>query len=601
LVGASAMAIPIGHWCNLSAMENGTQIHRIWKIKFFVWWIEILYFCQQQKTPFQVFNVHELVYNIIMKTKYNSRIGKLLILLIAIVFFGVNYKGVEASILYSQTSSNQLSNGSYDGGGGSPLLLQTLGTGLDGNITSISWYANTANGYSSNIRLWECINSNYDFVTPTCGIKLYNNGIAVSVTISGGTGSKHYFTLATTTTYINLDPTKYYVITWHGDGNIASGASIYGSSSDLYANGRLYTIFASSTVNTPDTGVNDAYFLLQDGNGSQYRPEQTEFTSVDPYNDKVEADPNINFSAYWFITADDVNSISSFFGNFDGFTRVQVRLEDPLNSTFSCQIYTHDFESEELSTDFTFNFDGSSATCPNADYDRDYKLIWTLLGGNIFNIVKFQYSTTTYFTIGTTTNAGHVSTYVASTTASLIGSQYANGYSLNACNPLSGDFDIVDCILSLFFPDSGYISRKLGQQANMLLTAFPLGYITDFVSILSTSTVGSLTAMEGTIPNGLPGAGTFFSLSLNNGLDTLLTATSSQFKTATEDDERSFYDITSDYWNIVVSVLFVMYLAMRILGNTFNVTYGKKEGLGDIGYIDDGEIKFNSAKSYLRK
>jgi len=516
-----------------------------------------------------------------MKTKYNKHLRKLLILLIVIVFFGANYKEVRADIVVSQfISTDELTNGSTH--------YQNIGTGYNFTLKNISFYAkwNSGNKQYLDVRVYECSDSDYDDCVLVARSNDYNSQVeATTKTLYTEDVFEYDETAGPYTEPFVFNATKYYRIDFNGAGNGGS-STYYGSEDDVFAGGNCY-------LDCED--MMDYYFFIQDTSGVTYIPIKTEFTSVTPYNDEILEDPNINFEANWYITDDDLDNLNSFFGLFDGFVRIQVRAEDPFNSSWSCQIYTEDFENNELTTNFSYNFDGSNSTCPNADYNRDYKLIWTLVGSNSFNIVQFQISTTTYFTIGTTENEGNVSQYVASTTAENL-SDYANGYSLNACNPLSGDFNIIDCLLSLFYPDKGYVSRTLGKQFNMLATAFPLGYITDFVSIMSTSTVATLSIIEWTIPNGIPGAGGTGSLPVIGVLDPLLNATTSQFITSTENDTRSFYDITSDYWNIVVSVMFVLYLATRILGNAFGVDYS-----GGIERVSGGRSRIFGISGNTRK
>lgn len=102
-----------------------------------------------------------------------------------------------------------------------------------------------------------------------------------------------------------------------------------------------------------------------------------------------------------------------------------------------------------------------------------------------------------------------------------------------------------------------------------VLEKWPLGYVTDFFTILSTTTVGTLTVIDATIPRGLGlGTGHYIRLDLNNVLDPYLYATTSQFfgDNPNTDSTATLYDITSGYWKIFVYLGALLYMLARIIG-----------------------------------
>lgn len=129
------------------------------------------------------------------------------------------------------------------------------------------------------------------------------------------------------------------------------------------------------------------------------------------------------------------------------------------------------------------------------------------------------------------------------------------------CNP--GNFDISTCLISLIIPPASVFTDALTNLRDDALTHFPVGYVTDFINILSTSTVGSLTVINATVPAGIPGAGSTVHLDLTGSLDSVLGATVGTYGTSTE----TLYEVTSYYWEILVYILAAMYLLRRILGS----------------------------------
>lgn len=129
------------------------------------------------------------------------------------------------------------------------------------------------------------------------------------------------------------------------------------------------------------------------------------------------------------------------------------------------------------------------------------------------------------------------------------------------CNP--GNFDIATCLISLIIPPGSVFTDALTNLRNDALTHFPIGYVTDFINIVSTSTVGSLTVINAMVPAGIPGAGSAVHLDLTGSLDSILEATVGPYGTSTE----TLYEVTSFYWEILVYILAALYLLRRILGS----------------------------------
>jgi len=144
---------------------------------------------------------------------------------------------------------------------------------------------------------------------------------------------------------------------------------------------------------------------------------------------------------------------------------------------------------------------------------------------------------------------------------------------------------VTDCLAFLFIPDANYLNGTINNFKTNVSTHFPLGYITDFLSILSTSTEGTLTVIDATLP--MLG-GPHVHLSIANVLDPLLNATTSQFTNESAPSTDTFYEITSHYWNILVYIGTLLYLLGRILGSHLIPDFGgrinKQGGVGSKPY-----------------
>lgn len=178
---------------------------------------------------------------------------------------------------------------------------------------------------------------------------------------------------------------------------------------------------------------------------------------------------------------------------------------------------------------------------------------------------------------GFSSNSGIVTTLLTATSTT-IGNTYFNGggiegdvdrtYSFEECSLRSLDIGLClgDVFVALFQPlpqDWQYISDQLYENVRI---RFPLGYINDFISIISTTTEGTLTPIDAVIPSVLPGSGTHMTLSLAHVLDPMLNATTSQFANVSASSTETFGTITERYWDYLVYALTLLYLLSRILG-----------------------------------
>lgn len=139
------------------------------------------------------------------------------------------------------------------------------------------------------------------------------------------------------------------------------------------------------------------------------------------------------------------------------------------------------------------------------------------------------------FVVNNETFIGHLQSGISNDLNSIVASTSATStiVALKSCNPLA--FDTVLCISALFTPDSVQLQKDFKWLYDGALTHFPIGYLTDFISILATSTgSSSIPVLRATVPNGVVGAGSSITLDLNHSLDYILYSTAAPFGTSTE-------------------------------------------------------------------
>jgi len=494
---------------------------------------------------------------------------KLLILIIIFGAFGIQQ--VKADIIYSQTTSNEQT--AEFGETSNQLPVQQFNLGKTWTLGSITIKIQPTVATTTQFRIAIQGNNSAQFgggaCTYTTGYWLAGYGYF--------DGTTNIQTIKVNLTEGNLlnnttDPRCYWAFSVQSTTTKAklSGNDLTNASTTEYA-------ICSNPFNcNPDVslnGINDFFYIIQDNTTDTYTPIQTEFTDLYPNNNDIVLDPLVPFSAEWFITNTDIAEMDSFFGWLNGNVRIQATIQDPYNSNWSCQIYTEDFDINTLTTTFNYTFDGTNTLCPNADYNRDYKIIWRMVGTNGLNNMAWSYSTSTYFTVGTTEWEGNINTFVASSTQNKQAQKKHLLIDEGVCLPVFGDFDLSDCILLIIWPDPEFTASELGEIGDKIQTVFPIGIITDFRQIISTTTVGTLAIIDTDLPSAL-GMGTpHITLDLTNVLDPFLNATTGVFtNTTTASSTDTLYTITYYYWRILCILGFMFYIVTRILGERFALT-----------------------------
>jgi len=202
--------------------------------------------------------------------------------------------------------------------------------------------------------------------------------------------------------------------------------------------------------------------------------------------------------------------------------------------------------------------------------DGNYRLEAWLTASDFWSWSELNISQSTQFTVNQGTFIGNISQNSYASYGALLASTTATSTLAlsKSCKPFSGEFDTVNCLAFLFIPDAYLAQQSIENFRSEVLTRFPLGYVTDFISILSTGTSTTVTLVDLQVPGILPGGGKTMTLTIDeHSLDMLLNATSSVFATTKQNDSRTFREITEEYWLIVLGVLTLLYILRRILGD----------------------------------
>jgi len=180
-------------------------------------------------------------------------------------------------------------------------------------------------------------------------------------------------------------------------------------------------------------------------------------------------------------------------------------------------------------------------------------------------------SSTTVFTYGNLTSFEQ---FIASSTAQeaineFIASSTTSIQDVKEYCSFSTSFSFATCLQALFIPSSGDITNAIENIKENIVTKFPLGYFNDFITIISTSTVGNLTILDAELPNALGFGNPQIRLDLTGVLDPILNATTSSFSNVSSSSTASstLFETTNYYWEIIIWLGTLFYILSRIIGS----------------------------------
>lgn len=323
---------------------------------------------------------------------------------------------------------------------------------------------------------------------------------------------------------------------------------------------RAYT-FEGNGATTITFESGDFLYITDDGSVSPLVGTNTRIVSVDPFDEEVVSTTTSTGGVIYINEADYVDGMyfSMNFTNNTLANGVGGSALDAWNSAFGEIIIPLNVGLNTVSTTTTFLLNGQVNAIWRVKVPNSTPFIGFFLPDQVL------LSSSTQFVVGqrTALDIAMASTSEALITALLTGTTTAQ--SVIRCNPW--DFDIMICLISLIIPPQSVLQGDFEQLRDGFLTKWPLGYVTRLIDILAASTTRAMPVISAIIPAGVVGAGSTITLDINNSLDYILNATTSQFNNVSASSTRTLYEITSDYWEIFVYACLGLYILRRILGS----------------------------------
>jgi len=304
-------------------------------------------------------------------------------------------------------------------------------------------------------------------------------------------------------------------------------------------------------------------------------------------------DNNVNFTLQAYINEDDTST--STLGKRVKITLHNLEQNVLLAGTFSPNdIYL--FEGNATSTGLFYY--ATTTTLADGNYRIEACVEQSYLGGAIINVFgNLNDCQSHQFIVNEGTFIGGISQSSYDLLNNVLASTTATTTIGTVCSPIVADgtfglgfnasSSIPACLAFLFIPDASIIGTSINNFQTNVSSRFPLGYISDFYSIITSTTTGTLTVIDAYVPSPLPGANSHVYLDLSHAVDFVLYATTSIFSNSSASSSETFFEITNRYWQYVLYLLCILYILRRIFGGAVIPTFGDHGSLSDNSSSDD--------------
>ncbi len=453
--------------------------------------------------------------------------------------------------------------------------IQKLGTGLSGTFNNyqLKYTIPLAKTFNNTIYSGLYCYTDSSYTTHCTNDYATSGGVWLTTDIiTTGTTGTLTINFSTTTSH-TLDPTKYYQFKTYTN---ESFISMLGSATNVYkTSAENLQVEGSGTgyIYVNDTNVLDIYFILQ--NYIETIPT-TNIYSITPINNSIVAtSTDFVFEVKGYIKDSDFStSTTKIILNAE----IRNQFHDYSNPSYNIDMFAKKITWVATSSGA---FDFSTTTSITNDVSIGMWNITTKivnpaisignldLVGDIFgyNLGKTFTSTTTTFTIATTTQADKYFQEIQKVTAGL--SYINNGFNCQMdFNNLFSFSNFKQCMGFLFTPDFRQIDKAIESEKETVFNSFPLGYATDFIRIISSTTTPLYPTLTATLPTALGLGNPTLTLSTKGALDFVLNANGGKFT----DNSETFYQITDYYWRLVVYLFAILYMLRRILGIHFEIS-----------------------------
>jgi len=360
---------------------------------------------------------------------------------------------------------------------------------------------------------------------------------------------------------------------------VLTNANVFQSPGNLIVNGVAgdYTCFSYNGSNMPPWPTSNKVYqnadewveFYWDGNNiiEPVIDTSTHIISVTPENETATTSTTTTINANWYINTTDLEMLSDgILGIGKGNIRITAQL-CPLNKIPATTCFPVIDTTITKAEGYTIDEITSTTTTQN---NTDYKMVWGITGYNYANFFGpvFNTSTTTYFTVGSTTNSGRIKEHEDfilgqyNRTASTTDDVYAVINS--ACNPFStGDFDVGLCIYSIIAPPQDILARDIDILKEQFLYVAPIGYLTRFIDIMATTSTSSLPVIAYTTSgNSMFGTTTFEF----NPFGALASADSPLTYTSDQEEPKTMGQIFSYIINIIIYLTLFFMIIKHLTG-----------------------------------
>lgn len=310
-------------------------------------------------------------------------------------------------------------------------------------------------------------------------------------------------------------------------------------------------------------------FNVVGGDIEGYGQTETRIYATVPSNNAIKDSTTIQFEVYYYLAQSDIDQLSTG-GSI--YLHSQAIALDTIPPHLGQTVIT--FEVPAVSgygvatSTATLQYDDTNYYLQSSINASNY---WNLFGGrNRF----LNVSTTTFFTVGSTTEAGAVDVWY-NTQISQFRDRPTAYDTVNAtCNPFynalsaSSTFDIGLCIYSVVIPPPTILEEDVQRLREQFFSIAPMGYANRVIELIQSTTTVALPTLEVEIPENLPGGG----LALNLTPWNYLMGSTSIAGTATT-SLGTLRSSVENYWNWIWYILLAFAILHDVTG--FGKTHHK--------------------------
>lgn len=223
----------------------------------------------------------------------------------------------------------------------------------------------------------------------------------------------------------------------------------------------------------------------------------TRIISFSPPDNSTTTGPFVDFDFHAYINQDDLSNVRGVKLSLDNIDQNVILL-----GFFSPNQIELVDEDATTSGDFYFS---TTTTLGDGNYRLEACIERTYFNGWIFNpfspIADCQ---SHQFIVGNATFIGNISQSMFTDTNNFLNGLTATSSEALAstCNPLSGNFEIRQCVTFLLIPDAQGLNNVITQAREGIFTRIPWGYFTRVVNIMTSSSTEALPSFTATIQIG---------------------------------------------------------------------------------------------------